>query len=218
MKTKIKVLLVVIVLTAVTSVLSVLTFIITKNNTSMQTENKNETSTVQPTAQDIVSTVDEADIKKLEMELQKYKSANNDTEKKIKEVASKYINIRYNTGKSADKILKEVKPYVSNSYINQIEISLNKSAGNFMQTNKIVDNYCTPDDIYITSDTYDDGSKLYMTACICKVSDEYIRYHQISFTQYEDGTYLINNDNTHGISYSTYELNLQEPTVSKKTS
>lgn len=217
MKVRNKILTVITILMIIICVIS-LSFFFKTYNTNTQHSGNNTEKTKETTAQQTDKKVTEDDIKKVEMELQKYKSANKETEQEIIKSACEYINIRYNSNKSNDEILKEVTPYIAQSYLQQIKISLNQSAGNFINThNKVINNYCTTDDIYFTSDTYEDGSELYMTACICKVDDTFTRYHQISFALYEDGTYLINNDSTISINYASYELNPKEPTTSKAT-
>lgn len=158
------------------------------------------------------------DIENLEMELAKYSTSNDDTEKLIANKATEYINARYNyegtISENYSDIITKIDNLVAETYLPQVKKSMNTAGGNFVSLkNKKVRNYCSAEDIYITSDTYDDGSKIYMTAVLIKVNESLIRYHQISFAQYEDGSYLINYDNTLNISYAKYDL---EPIETQK--
>lgn len=151
------------------------------------------------------------DVENLEMELAKYITSNDDTEKLIANKAAEYINARYNyegtISENYSDIITKIDNLVTETYLPQVKKSMNTAGGNFVSLkNKKVRNYCSAEDIYITSDTYDDGSKIYMTAVLIKVNESLIRYHQISFAQYEDGSYLINYDNTLNISYAKYDL------------
>lgn len=159
------------------------------------------------------------DVENLEMEIAKYITSNDDTEKLIANKAAEYINARYNyegtISENYSDIITKIDNLVTETYLPQVKKSMNTAGGNFVSLkNKKVRNYCSAEDIYITSDTYDDGSKIYMTAVLIKVNESLIRYHQISFAQYEDGSYLINYDNTLNISYAKYDL---EPIETQKS-
>lgn len=144
-----------------------------------------------------VSTADE--IAALQLELSRYENMNIETENEIKQTAVNYINERYNYegsfSKNKKKILENLKDYVADDYLQQVESSMSVGIGNHgaKESKKKVDNYCNLEDVYYTYASYDDGSDLYMMICECHISDDYTMYREISIGEY-DGVFKVNYD------------------------
>ena len=145
-----------------------------------------------------ISTPDE--IKALKREIEENKQSTDKGQKEIKKVFFDYINTLYNSKDSLngnkEKVIAALKPYIAPSLIeSKIDKMFQIGSGNGQKqkaNRSVKSDFCTLNDIYMTTEEYDDGSNLYIAVCEFHFSG-LSQYHIITAANYNNKV-LINSD------------------------
>lgn len=145
-----------------------------------------------------ISTPDQIDI--LKRELAEAGKVDDEGHEEIKQIILNYVNILYNSEgnfkANKDKITSALKKFVAPAFMeSRIESMFSIGGGNGygnMAQKKVIADFCTDTDIYLTIEEYSDGSDIYTAICALHY-ENLTQYHKITAANYS-GNVMVNSD------------------------